>query len=131
MDEPIGVDENDSDYELTLHDLIADQHEDGSSEAARRIDWDDALETMDDRMCGVVMGTAEGLGNQDTAARYRISPARCCQIRETAGAKIAAAWGGDPVADAAQEPAWIKHVLAYTQRRQCRAERAARCRGAA
>ena len=131
LDEPRGIPDDDPDGELTLHDLIADRHEDAGAEAGRRIDWDAALLTMDTRMQGILVGTAEGTSNQELAARYNIAAPRCCQVREAAGPKIAAVWGGNPVVDATRETAWIKHVLAYSQRRQCRAERAARCRGAA
>jgi len=131
MDEPRGIPDDDPDGELTLHDFLGDAHEDAGAEAGRRIDWQDALLVMDHRMQGVLVGTAEGLGNQELATRYNISPPRCCQVREAAGAKIAAAWGGNPVVDATRESGWSRHIRAYTQRRQCRAERAARCRGAA
>ena len=130
LEEPIGFDENDPNYEVPLHDFLATPGEDGSSEAARRIDWDAALATMDPRMQGILAGTAEGTSNQDIAARYRISPPRCCQVREEAGVKISAAWGGGPVVDATREAAWAKHVRAFAQRRACRAERIARCKAA-
>ena len=122
MDETIGYDENDQ-QELTLHDVLADHHEDGSSQAARRIDWDAALATMDERMRGVVTGTAEGIGTDKLAARYEISSPRICQVREAAGRKIAEAWGGDPIVDVTREAAWSKHVRTYTERRRCRIER--------
>ncbi len=126
MDEPRGVTDDDPDGETTLHDLLASSGEDGSTEAARRIDWNSAMQTMDDRTRAVLRGTAEGVGTGELAARYHVSAPRVCQVREAAGAKITAAWGGNPVADASREAGWAKHVRTYAQRRACRAERAAR-----
>jgi len=126
MDEPRGTPSDDPEGEITLHDFLADPHEDAGAEAGRRIDWENAVSTMDSRMQGVVEGTAQGISNQEIAAQYGISAPRCCQVREAAAHKIAAAWGGNPVVDATQETAWAKHVRAYAQRRACRAERAGR-----
>ncbi len=124
MDESMGVDEDSGD-ELTLHDILAGSGEDVESAAARELDWDTALQTMDDRMRAVVQGTAEGIGTGELAARYSISAPRVCQVRESAGEKILGAWGGDPINDATRETAWGRHVRSYAERRACRAERAA------
>ena len=126
MDQSVGVAEDDPYSELTLHDVLADGREDGSTEAARRIDWDAALATMDARMQGIVLGTATEVGTGKLAGQYRISPARVCQVREAAGTKIAAAWGGEPVADVTREAGWRKHVRTYAERRACRYARARR-----
>jgi hypothetical protein len=125
MDAAMQPDEDDPDQDLTLHDLIAASNEDPATEAGRNVDWDTALDTMDDRMRGVLAGTAEGVGTGEMALRYRVSPPRICQVREAAGDKIQAVWGGNPIKDATRQAAWTKHVRTYAQRRACRAERAA------
>ena len=128
MDEARGVADDDPDGEISLHDLLASPGDDGGALAGRRIDWADALGTMDTRMAGVVLGTAEGIPTSELATRYNISAPRVCQVREAAGDKIAEAWGGSPVQDTIQEVAWTKHVRSYTQRRTARAARAAKSR---
>lgn len=123
IDEPVGKDENGDPYDL--HSVIADWHEDGSHEAARRLDWDLALQAMDARMRDIVQGTAEGVATNELAVRYQVTAPRICQVRETAGERIKSAWGGDPIEDAGREAGWAKHVRTHAQRRACRAERAA------
>lgn len=123
MDEAMG--EDDEGDEHNLHDVLADWSHDGSHEAARRMDWNLALQTMDDRMRDVLQGTAEGIGTRELAVRYEVSAPRICQVREAAGNRIRSAWGGDPIADATRDAGWAKHVRAHMQRRACRAGRAA------
>jgi hypothetical protein len=124
LDEPRGEPDDDPDGEFTLHDVLAATGEDAGTAAGRRIDWDQALQTMDARTRGILQGTAEGVGPGELAARYSISAPRVCQVRDAAGAKITQAWGGNPVVDATRETAWIKHVRTYAQQRTCRACRA-------
>lgn len=126
LDEARETPDDDMDGEITLHDLLAASGEDAGDRAARHLDWDAALQTMNVRMRGVLSGTAQGMATMELAKRYKISAPRVCQVREAAGAKIASAWGGRPLTDAMQEVAWSKQVRTYAQKRACRAERAAK-----
>lgn len=126
LDTPVTIgDEIADDVEHTFHDIMADSNAaDPAVEAGQHVDWDTALVAMDSRMRGVVEGTASGVGTSELAAKFKISAPRVCQVREAAGEKIAEVWGGNPVADAARETAWRRHVRAHQERRLCRAERA-------
>ena len=123
MDESLGVDPDDPGHDLTLHDLLASTGESADITAPRNLDWDMALEQMDDRMRGVVEGTAVGTGTNDMAALYQVSPSRICQVREEAGERIQEAWGGDPITDNATDTRWQRHVRCAAERRACRAAR--------
>ena len=125
MDEVLGCDPEYPTHDLTFHDMLASGGESADITAGRQLDWDEALDQMDDRMRGVVEGTAAGTGTGEMAARYEVSAPRICQVREEAGERIREAWGGNPVVDATQEARWNRHVRAYAQRHACRAERAA------
>ena len=125
MDEVLGVDPEYPDHDLTFHDMLSSGGESADISAGRKIDWDEALLQMDDRMRGVLEGPAEGVGTGEMAMRYCVSPPRICQVREAAGERIQEAWGGDPVKDATAEAKWNRHVRSYAQRHACRAERAA------
>ena len=129
MDEVLGVDPEYPTHDLTFHDLLASGGESADITAGRKVDWDEALDQMDDRMRGVLAGTAEGVGTGEMALRYEVSAPRICQVREAAGEKIQEAWGGDPVKDAGVEARWNRHVRSYAQRHACRAARAAEWRG--
>lgn len=120
MDAEIGDDKDDDDV-VTLHDVLASQAESPDSCAARRLDWDQALDTMDARMQGVLRATAEGQGPGELALQYGVTAARVCQVKEAAAERIAACWGGDPLTDAVKEPRWRKHVRVFQERRACRA----------
>ena len=123
MDEVMPADEDDFVEQLTLHDVLAGSAEDVDVTVARRMDWASALEQMDERMRDVVKGTAEGIGTGELAARYEVTAPRICQVREEAGERLLAAWGGDPLVDVTRESAWTRHVRTYAERRRCRVER--------
>jgi hypothetical protein len=124
MDEGIGSDENDPDHELTLHDCLAGQTEDADVAAARRLDWEPIMGTLDDRRRSILMATADGRGVNEIAAACKVSAPRVCQIRESIGEYIAGVWGGNGLVDVARPSKWRRHVRAAAERRACRAARA-------
>lgn len=65
-DEPRGQPDDDPDGEFTLHDALAATGEDAGTAAGRRIDWDQALQTMD------ATRKAHGLTQAEVAARLGV-----------------------------------------------------------
>lgn len=121
MDEPLTLGDDHED-EMDLHSILASPGDDTAVAAGRRMDWDAALDCLDDRQAGVVRATAMGMSVKETAATYRVSAPRVIQIRHKAGQRIEQAWGTTGLED--QTPEWRRGMRAVHERRACRAGRA-------
>lgn len=124
MDEAIGQD-LETDFEITLHDLLAGPAESADQIAARRLDWTVAAERLNQRERYVVQGTALETPGIKMARRLRVTTPRITQIKREVSRKIRQAWGEDALQDAVREPVWRSRGRAYAERRACRAERQA------
>ena len=123
MDAEIGVSE-DGDDEFTLHSLLAAGGEDVDTAAARDLDWDDLLLTLDDQRKHVLKATAEGVATNDIAAALGVSAPRVCQVRESIGRYVVDAWGTNGLVDVTTPTQWRAGLRAGAERRAGRYERA-------
>lgn len=123
IDAGIGDDEDGADDQPTLHDVLASSVEDPDVSAARNLDWCLVEPLLDARETMVLRDTADGVPGLSQAELHGVSPARVTQLKRQVGAKVMAAWGGNPSVDAGREPAWRRHVATFEARRACRHRR--------
>ena len=124
MDEGIGVDADDPDQEFTLHDVLAGQSDDADVAAARELDWDAVVSSLDERRQAVLTATAAGHGTGEIAGELGVSAPRVCQLRESIGEYVVGAWGDNGLANVTKAAKWRAGLRAAAERRTGRAERA-------
>ena len=124
LDEPIAIDDDADDNDATLHDLLADQHGDPDTEAARELDWAAVMDQLDDRRLMVLHESAAGYGPNEIGERLHVSATRVIQLRQDCGKRIVGTWGSNGIADATTPPGWRSGMRAAAERRACRYDRA-------
>lgn len=115
---------DDDEHELTFYDYIADDREDAAEEACRHLDWDKALNVLDDRQQVILECTAADISGLEMAEEFGVSPARVCQLKLQIGDKIRDCWNVAGSGDVLSESGWRKHTRTYAEQRACRRERA-------
>lgn len=115
LDAPIDGPEEDG--EGSLHDLLAGTGEDVDVAAARRVDWEPIVGSLDDRRRGILTATAKGHGTKELAAELGVSAARAHQVRESIGQYIVDAWGCSGIEDVARVSRWRAGLRAGAERR--------------
>lgn len=123
MDEELGDIDDDSETCATMHSLLASPGESADVQAARKVDWDQILERLDERRRHVLCETAAGYGPNHIAETCNVSAPRVIQLRDDIADAVRQSWGGDPVADSSSGTRWQRHVRVATERRACRAAR--------
>ena len=124
LDEPIPGD-GESDGFTTLHDVLGNNEEDPSQQAARELDWEALMAGLDDRELAIVQTTINGGTLDRLARRFGISNPRLTQIKKALGQRIKQSWGTTAIADATRAPAWHACLNASRELSRCRHERAA------
>ncbi len=104
LDQEIGSEYDEDSRPLTLHDVLADGHEDPTQEAARRLDWEMLELSESDR--ALLAATSAGIPGKTIAQECCVSPAAITLRRRAIGRNIKNAWQIDSVSEIYQEPQW-------------------------
>lgn len=123
LDEPMAVDGDDPEQDMTLHDVLAAEEEDVDVAAARHLDWDKVMTRLDARNKTMVKAMAAGYGTDAIAEKIHVSPPRVCQLKEALGRYVVDSWGTDGIADASTPSKWRAGLRAVEQKRAARYRR--------
>jgi hypothetical protein len=91
--------------------------------AARNADWEQFIESHDDRYGVIVKGIAEGKAAAETAAGARAGFSRIYQLKYQLADDLRAFMGEHAIADAVRIPPWRGNILADREKTACRATR--------
>ena len=124
MDEPLRNDE-DGDEPLTLHDCLVADGDDPAITAARHLDWETVIESLDRTATAILVALVEG---RDLTLLVR--PLKRCRTalhydKVKLGRLIQACLGQDILVQAQARPGWRNTLDVIQERLTCRAERRA------
>ena len=124
LDEPVRYDEE-GEEPLSLHDCLAAEVEDPARAAARHLDWEKVLQSLDRRAKLILVALVEG--RELTLLVHRLKRSRSAIQGDKAklGRLIQACLGRDILVEAQSRPGWTNTIEAIRQRLACRAERRA------
>jgi hypothetical protein len=105
-----------------LHDVISNDHEDPSVQAARKIDWDTFLAGLSKMEKLVVEFICAGRTLRQAAHKAGVCDSAMQHHRRKLGQKIIEFMGANIVAESTREPRWRDNILADREKRAVRLE---------
>ena len=124
MDEPLRNDE-DGDEPLTLHDCLAANVDDPVTVAARNLDWETVLDSLDGTKKAILVAMVEGRELTPLVGRLKRSRTALHYDKVKLGRLIQACLGQDILIQAQARPGWRNTLDVIQKRFTCRAERRA------
>ena len=120
LDEPVFIDNDDSDEEFTLHACLAASGEDPALQGSRELDWERAMNGLEANDCDLLRNTASGVPGTEMAFMYGVTPARVTQRKRELGGRLRESLGTTVLAECVREPLWEGYMRAYREKRACR-----------
>ena len=108
---------------IRLEEMLADVHDDPSTEAARNMDWDEFLSSHDVRYACIVFDLGSGRSMLDTAKACGMTYNCVRELREELVEDLLEFFGEDAVADCLKAPVWHGNVVVDREKTACRADR--------
>jgi len=121
FDEPLGFDEaGDS---VTLADVFANEQEDPSMLAARRLDWEIFLAGQTRRGLTLLTVVAKGSTFRDVARLLGLSDSGVQEEKRKVAQALKDYMGANVLSESTRQPAWRNNLMAGRERQACRAAR--------
>jgi hypothetical protein len=121
FDEPVGFDKaGDS---VTLADVFANEQEDPSMLAARRLDWEIFLAGQTRRGRTLLTVVAEGSTFRDVARLLDLSDSGVQEEKRKVARALRDYMGANILSESTRQPAWRNNIMAGRERQACRAAR--------
>jgi hypothetical protein len=124
MDEPLS-DGEPGEEPLTLHDCLAANGDDPATAAARRLDWEPVIESLDRTAKAILMALIEGRELTLLVHCLKRSRTTLHYDKLKLGRHIQAYLGQGILVEAQSRPGWTNTIAAIRERLACRAERRA------
>jgi hypothetical protein len=124
LDAPLSSDDHSEDP-LTLHDSLASSVEDPATAAARRLDWQLVLRSLDPTGKAILMALVEGRALTRLVRRLNRSSSALHDQKKRLGILIKDRLGPDILTQAQARPFWASSLDAAQQRQASRAQRRA------
>jgi len=123
FEEPVGGEEFGE--ELALADVFSNDHEDPATQAARKLDWELFVTTLNDRAKALVEKLVEGGSLSDVARSLSVSASTIQLTKNQLKARLIEFFGVDILAEVLRQPQWRDNLLANREQLACRTERMA------
>ena len=111
------------DAPLTWNDLISIDTDDPAQKAARKLDWEAFIQSLDTRTETLLQWLAEGRTLSTLAEQWKVSMSRMVQIKTSLVAKMREYFGDDIWKVLAEQPQWKVNLMATRHYLTCRFER--------
>lgn len=122
LDDAVKTEEGSEDP-LLLSDVFSNEQEDPSVKAARKVDWEVFLNTLNERFRAILDVLAEGGCLKDVAAKFKVSTTTINTNRIELAVKLREFFGADILKDLARIPQWRSNLLAHREFLACREQR--------
>lgn len=122
MEDPIG---EESDGPLTLGDVLAIEAEDPAETAARNLDWQAFVATLDEQALAVLRCMAGEIRLQELATHHGLSRSTVQAWRNRLTALVRAFMGADVLVQLQRVPGWQENLRVVREQMACRMERRA------
>ena len=123
MEAPMAPDDDFPDDMFTLGDLLASEAEDPSETAARNLDWQAFLATLDERTLAVLECMADGVRLQEVATRHGVCRNTVQSWRNQLTELVRGFMGADALRMIQRTPLWRETLAAVREQLACRMER--------
>lgn len=108
---------------MLLADVFSNEQEDPATKAARKIDWEQFVSTLNERCRAVVAVLADGGQLKEVARRLKVSTSTINTARNQLASKTREFFGSDILKDVVRLPQWKSGLLAQREMLACRVER--------
>ena len=108
---------------MLLSDVFSNEQEDPATKAARKIDWEQFVSSLNERCRAVVVALADGGQLKEVARRLRVSTSTINTCRNQLASKTREFFGSDILKDVVRLPQWKSGLLAQREMLACRVER--------
>lgn len=108
---------------MLLADVFSNEQEDPATQAARKIDWEQFVSTLNERCRAVVAALADGGQLKEVARRFRVSTSTINTCRNQLAMKAREFFGTDILKEVVRLPQWKSGLLAQREMLACRVER--------
>ena len=122
LDDAVKTEEGSEDP-LLLSDVFSNEQEDPSVKAARKVDWELFLNTLNERFIAILNVLAEGGCLKEVAVKFKVSNSTINTNRIQLAVKLREFFGADILKDLARIPQWRNNLLAHREFLACREER--------
>lgn len=120
---PIPAEEQSLDEPMTLADVLASDAEDPSETAARNLDWEAFLATLDERTLAILNCLAHEIPLQTVADANAVSRTTVQTWRNTLPQAVRSFMGEELLRWLQQAPAWQENLRSFREQLACRLER--------
>jgi FixJ family two-component response regulator len=122
MEQVVAIDEI-TGGEILLHDVLADDHEDPGTKAARKLDWETFMAGLSEREKAFVLQMIEGKNFTSISRKLKLSPGTVKITRIHLAQKVVEVMGADILVQAARLPQWKEDLNACRERLVCKHQR--------
>lgn len=122
FEEPAGVDQETGE-EIPLGEMLAGNSDDPSMCASRNVDWEQFLDTHDDRYGGIICAIAEGHNALETAKASKTPYSRVRLLKQKLADELREFMGAEAIEDSARIPSWRGNIVVDREKALCRASR--------
>ncbi|MEQ2006807.1 MAG: helix-turn-helix domain-containing protein [Limisphaerales bacterium] len=120
---PIPAEEQSLDEPMTLADVLASDAEDPSETAARNLDWQALVASLDDRALAVLHCMADELRLQEVATQKGVSRTTVQNWRNQLTELVRTFMGADVLRMIQRTPQWRENLTAMREQMACRMDR--------
>ena len=121
LDDAVGA--PDADEPLTFGDVLASDTEDPSQTAARNLDWQALVATLDERALAVLHCLADEVRLQEAATQHGVSRSTVQGWRNQLTELVRTFMGADVLHQIQRPPQWRENLSALREQLTCRGER--------
>jgi hypothetical protein len=125
LDCPVKNGDHGEEEALTLHDCLAAPDEDPAIAAARRLDWEILIRSLDKTAKTILLALAQGRELIGLVSELKQSNSTLHTRKRRLGLRIREELGPDILSQAQARPSWTSDLDAGRQRLACRSERRA------
>jgi DNA-binding CsgD family transcriptional regulator len=115
--------EEGSEDPMLLTEVFSNEQEDPSTKAARNLDWESFMSSLNDRCQAILNVMAEGGQLKELAKTLKVSTSTLNTSRNQLKAKLLEFFGSDILKEIATMPQWRTNLLAHREMLACREER--------
>ena len=108
---------------LLFADVFSNDNEDPSTKAARRMDWESFIATLNDRFKSILTTLAEGGKSKDVAEAFKVSTSTINTNKNQLAKRLLEFFGSEILKDIARIPQWRNNLLTHREMLACREER--------
>jgi hypothetical protein len=110
---------------MLLADVFTNDNEDPATQAARKLDWELFVATLNDRLRCILEVITEGGCLKEVAVKFKVSTSTINNNKQQLAVALREFFGADILKDILQLPRWRDNLQASREHLACRAERLA------